>query len=129
MLSLDLALQLRDAGLAWTPAQGDRFVVPGREMDEEVFVLSDVTVEIHQLPSGPVVGFNGTTEWALDSLDLDQVLWLPREDQLRSLLGPGFRRLQASDDGWEVVMQADRSFSRADAEDAYAVALLDLLAG
>ena len=37
--------------------------------------------------TGDVIGFNGTTEWALDSIELDHVLWLPREDQLRELMG------------------------------------------
>jgi hypothetical protein len=37
-----------------------------------------------------VLGFNGTTEWALDSVAADDALWLPREDQLRELLGGTF---------------------------------------
>ena len=65
------------AGLTWEPAAGDRFVVPGRGIDDEAFVLSDMTVEVHDLPTGRIIGFNGTTEWALDSLELDEVVWLP----------------------------------------------------
>ena len=34
-----------------------------------------------------MLGFNGTTEWALDSLKTEQVLWLPREGQLRAEIG------------------------------------------
>ena len=46
MISVDLARSLRDAGLRWSPAAGDRFVVADRNMDDEVFVLSDMTVEV-----------------------------------------------------------------------------------
>ena len=56
-------------------------------MDDDVFVLSDMTVEVHDLPSGRVIGFNGTTEWALDEVAQRDALWIPREDQLRELLG------------------------------------------
>ena len=77
MTSIDLAQRLAAAGLTWAPAAGDRFVVPGRGIDDEAFVLSDMTVEVHDLPTGRIIGFNGTTEWALDSLELDEVVWLP----------------------------------------------------
>jgi hypothetical protein len=128
MLRLDLARRLRDGGLTWTPQRGDRFVVPDRDMDDEVMVVSDFTVEVHDVPSGPILGFNGTTEWALDSLTLGQVLWLPREDQLREVLGARFRRLEATGDGWTVVLAGDigreRTFSDPDVESAYALAVL-----
>jgi hypothetical protein len=128
MLRLDLARRLRDGGLTWTPERGDRFVVPNRDMDDEVMVVSDFTVEVHDVPSGTIIGFNGTTEWALDSLTLSQVLWLPREDQLRELLGTRFRRLEATDDGWTVVLAGDiggeRAFCDLDVESAYALAVL-----
>lgn len=124
MLRLDLARRLRDGGLTWTPERGDRFVVPDREMDDEVMVVSDFTVEVHDVPSGRIIGFNGTTEWALDSLTLEQVLWLPREEQLRALLGDRFRRLEVVDDGFSVVLTDDRVFADPDAESAYARAVL-----
>ena len=92
MLSLELALALRDAGVVWHPAVGDAFVVPDREMDEQVFVLSDMVVQTLQPPDGPpILAFNGTTEWALDSLEAHEAVWLPREDQLRALLGSCLR--------------------------------------
>jgi hypothetical protein len=127
VLRLELASALRRDGLAWSPARGDRFVVPDRGMDDEVFVVSDLTIEVREVPSGLVLGFNGTTEWALDSLKTDQVLWLPREDQLRELLGPRFRRLEATDAGWRVVVAEglqERSFEDPDVESAYALAAL-----
>lgn len=130
MTSIDLAQRLAAAGLTWTPAAGDRFVVAGRGMDDEAFVLSDMTVEVHDLPTGRIIGFNGTTEWALDSLELDEVVWLPREAQLRALLADRFVRLEAVDGGFVVVVDHDGHEQRhvdLEAEDAYARALLAVL--
>ena len=84
VLSVEIARRLRDAGLSWTPARGDRFVVADRGMDDEVFVLSDMTIEVHHYPGGPVIGFNGTTEWALDSVEQEDALWVPSEHQLEN---------------------------------------------
>jgi hypothetical protein len=132
MLTIELARRLQDAGLTWTPVRGDRFVVPDRDMDDEVFVVSDFTVEVQQVPSGMVFGFNGTTEWALDSLTAGQVLWLPREEQLRERLGTSFRRLEATPQGWAVVVAVlgpdgvgEARHEDADVECAYALALLE----
>ncbi|HEX5090697.1 MAG TPA: pilus assembly protein CpaE [Nocardioides sp.] len=95
MLSLELARALRDAGVGWEPCPGDTFVVPDRDLDEHVFVLSDMVVQTVQPPDGPpILAFNGTTEWALDSLEAQEALWLPREDQLRELLGAAFESLE-----------------------------------
>jgi hypothetical protein len=131
VLSLPLAKRLRDAGLVWKPAPGDRFVLPDRDMDDEVFYLSSMTIELHELPEGQVIGFNGTTEWALDDIHKDEVLWMPREDQLRALLGRTFRRLDREDGEYIVVSalgDAESEVRAADPEDAYAQALLRLIA-
>ena len=131
MLSIELALRLRDAGVAWSPVPGDRFVVPHSDMDDEVFVVSEMTVEVHEFPTGKVIGFNGTTEWALDSLAQGEVVWLPREDQLRELVGERFSRLEAVPGGFAVVTahaEGDRRHVDIDAERAYARAVLDLWA-
>jgi hypothetical protein len=130
VLTLDLAGLLRDAGLDWTPRPGDRFVIPDRDMDDEIFVLSDMTIEVHRLPEGPVLGFNGTTEWALDDIEQDEAVWLPREDQLRAMLGDAFHRLERIGERWVVVTEVDDHptvFGAASAEEAYAQALLHLL--
>jgi hypothetical protein len=130
VIDLDLAKQLRAAGLEWAPANGDRFVVPDRDMDDEIFVLSDMTVEIHEFPSGRIIGFNGTTEWALDSIEQQDVIWLPREDQLRALIGPRFQRLETVPGGFAAVLELDGREQRhidIDAERAYARCLLALL--
>lgn len=132
MLSLRLAIRLRDAGLPWTPAPGDRFAIPNKGMDDEVFVLSTMTIEVHDLPGRTVLGFNGTTEWALDDVDKDAALWLPREDQLRELLGDAFHRLERAGAGYRVVATVWNEvveFTGDEPEAAYAEALLHLLAG
>jgi hypothetical protein len=130
VLSVDLAHRLKDAGLRWSPARGDQFVLADRGMDDEVFVLSDMTVEVHEFPQGPVIGFNGVTEWALDSVERDQALWLPSERQLRELLGGLFRRLTREGSTWTVVYRladTELAMSADTAEAAYGLALLDVL--
>jgi hypothetical protein len=131
MISVELALRLRAAGLEWSPASGDRFVIPGREMDADVFVVSELTIDVHQAPTGPLIRFNGTTEWALDSVPQEAVVWLPREGQLRDELGPRFRRLEPIGDGFAVVIEgsgaAEERHVDVDAERAYARALLSVL--
>jgi hypothetical protein len=131
VITLELAQRLHDAGLVWEPDAGDRFAVPGRDMDEDFFVVSEMTVEVHDYPTGPVIGFNGTTEWALDSLQQAEVLWLPREDQLRALLGDHFVRLEAVPGGFAVVVRdttgTEHRHLDLDAERAYARAVLAVL--
>jgi hypothetical protein len=126
-----VARQLKEAGLAWKPGSGDRFAIPDRGLDDQVFVLSQMTIEVHSLPEGRVIGFNGTTEWAMDDLEIEEALWLPREDQLRELLGGTFRALRRAEPGYELEMNLlgeIRTFVAMVAEDAYAAALLHLLA-
>jgi hypothetical protein len=131
MIALVLAQSLRAAGLPWNPLPGDRFVVPDRGMDEEVFVISNMVVEVQDAPTGQIIGFNGTTEWALDSLEHGQVVWMPREEQLRELLGDRFLRLEAVTGGFAVVLDLDGEHREvdSDAESAYARALLVVLRG
>jgi hypothetical protein len=128
MLTLELAQQLKSSGLTWSPVSGDRFVVPVSDMEEQVFVLSDITADVHRFASGDVIGFNGTTEWALDSIEQQAVVWLPREDQLRELLGAAFVRLEQVTGGYAVTATAaggvEDRFVDIDAERAYARALL-----
>ncbi len=130
MLSIELARALRDAGLQWTPARGDRFVISDRGMDSEVFVLADMTIDVHEFPAGPVIGFNGTTEWALDSVEQSEALWVPAEHQLRERLGDTFAGLAPTGEGYRVTLRVDGATSGYDGPDpaeAYALALLHLL--
>ena len=133
MITLDMARRLHDAGVDWTPAAGDRFAVPGRDMDETVFVVSDMVVEVDDLATGRLIKFNGTTEWALDSLQQQETVWLPREDQLRELLGESFVSLAADGHGFVVTTRGagveHEHVAAPDAEGAYARAVLFELTG
>jgi hypothetical protein len=130
VLGVELAWQLKNAGLTWKPQLGDRFAIPDRDLDDEVFVLSNMTIQVHDRPEGRIIGFNGTTEWALDDVDLDEALWLPREDQLRELLGGTFRSLHQDQETHTVrteLLGRQQEFVAATAEEAYAAALVHLL--
>jgi hypothetical protein len=132
MISIELAKRLRAAGLPWTPGAGDRFVIADRDMDDEVFVVSELTIDVHDAPTGRLFRFNGTTEWALDSVEQEAVVWLPHEGQLRAALGDRFRRLEPVGDGFAVVLDRGAGEERhvdVDAERAYARALLAVLTG
>jgi hypothetical protein len=103
VISVELAGALKAAGLVWHPASGDRFAMVTGAFDDEVFTLSDMVVEARESRTGTVLGFNGTTEWALDSAEATDALWLPREDQLRVLLGTSFRSLERVEEGYRVL--------------------------
>ena len=134
MISTALARELRSAGLVWTPASGDSFQIALADFEGDVFTVSDMTIEAHRFPTGTVLGFNGTTEWALDSVALEDALWLPREDQLRELLRGTFRSLQRAAGQGPVVYtvraaipDADAAFSSDDPSEAYGLAVLALI--
>jgi hypothetical protein len=135
MITRELALALARRGLPWSPASGDRFYVPDRDLDDEVFVVSGMSIEVSDLPSGAEVRFNGTVEWALDSIAQDEVVWLPREEQMRAALEDRFLRLERIDagtGGYAVVVADVTGEVRhvdIDAERAYARALLSVLPG
>jgi hypothetical protein len=128
MISSELAHALQANGLAWHPASGDSFRIARPDFEGDVFTVSDMTIEPHEFDTGTILGFNGTTEWALDSLALEHALWLPREDQLRERLGDAFRSLRrVSESEYRVELDIDgvkRGFAAADPADAYARALL-----
>lgn len=127
MISLDLASSLCDAGLPWTPGSGDRFVIPDRGLDSEVFTLSEMTIDVKSTPAGRLIAFNGTVEWAMDSIMQREVIWLPHEAQLRELLGERFVALERDGAGLRCVVMfaGERVVYRADdAATAYARALL-----
>jgi hypothetical protein len=132
MISTELARSLQGAGLVWHPASGDVFRIDTSEFETDTFTVSEMTVEAHEFDTGTILGFNGTTEWALDSVAIETALWLPREDQLRELLGTSFRTLVREDDGRYLVTTAradeTSTFEADEAASAYATALLALIA-
>jgi hypothetical protein len=141
MISTDLARRLRAAGLQWAPVSGDVFQLApasGSEADGElegdIFTVSDMTIEAHVYATGTILGFNGTTEWALDSVALEDALWLPREDQLRDGLQSTFRGLERAEGahGVEYRVRVERAgeqrlFASDDPAEAYGLALLELI--
>jgi hypothetical protein len=130
VISTDLAVALREAGLSWHPASGDRFQLHEPEFEADVFTVSEMTIEPRCYSTGTILAFNGTTEWALDSVALEDALWLPREDQLRELLRGAFRRLERLRDTHRVEIEfagESRGFEHPEPEDAYALALLHVL--
>ncbi len=135
MISRELAGDLRDAGLTWAPAKGDWFVIPDHGLDELEFVVSDMVVETRRMAfDRQLLAFNGTTEWAMDMLAASEALWLPREDQLRAVLGEAFMGLEhlpGETPGYAVSMllgDTEQRYVDVDPEAAYARAALALLA-
>jgi hypothetical protein len=128
MITRELAHRLREAGLRWDPASGDRFAIPDGDFTEETFVIAEMTIDAQDVPGGhTILKFNGTTEWALDSIDAARVLWLPREDQLRTALGEAFAALTAVPDGFAVSLTDGSRHLDIDADRSYARALLHSL--
>ena len=130
MIAEDIARQLRAAGLRWQPASGDTFAIDRPGMGGERFTVSEMTIEPHHFETGTILGFNGTTEWALDSVTVGDAVWLPREDQLRELLRGTFRALRRLEDSFEVeaeIAGGTCRFEHPDAAEAYGFALLELI--
>jgi hypothetical protein len=86
VISLSLALQLKEAGLDWAPAKNDFFAIPDRGLDDVIFVISDMTIMVEKLRGQLSVTFHGAVEWALDHVMVTELVWLPTETQLRERL-------------------------------------------
>lgn len=130
MISTERARELRDAGLVWHPQSGDRFQLDEPEFEADVFTVSDMTIEARNFSTGGILAFNGTTEWALDSVAQEDALWLPSEEQLRELLRATFRALRRLPDTYEVEVEIAGEhlvYAHPEPSDAYALALLELL--
>lgn len=139
MLSLSLATELKEAGLEWRPALHDFFAIPTSDLQERVFVVADMTIDVQKLFGRDMITFNGAVEWSLDYIMMADVVWMPTEGQLRALL---LERLMTQSqpavtlvsylDGFQCQIQTDdglRTFEALTAADAYGAALLFLLAG
>ena len=127
MISRDLAGRLAEAGLTWVPADGDRFWLPERDLDEMVFTVSPMVVEVREQPDGRVFAFNGTTEWALDSVETGAAVWLPHLEQLLAALGARFVSLTARSGGHVVRLADGSEHVDLSPQDAAARALLTVL--
>lgn len=131
MLSNELAKKLRSAGLKWEPARFDYFHIPDRNLDDERFIIADLSVDVQRLADGiAAITFNGAVEWSLDYILTQDVVWVPSEAQLREQLGERLVGLIRTRNGYRVVLELDGSeeaFSAATAADAYGWALLTVL--
>lgn len=142
MICRELAVRLRPL-LPWTPQNADRFFIPREEIADSVFIVSDMVVELIRARGESNFHFNGTTEWALDSVSSEVAVWLPSEQQLREALGEAFLSLDRVGDSYVVSFVvsslvgsgsagpggAQHSAAVPDPADAYALALLRVLGG
>ena len=131
MISIQLAQQLKEAGLIWITSQYDFFAIPYNGLDDRVFVLSDLQAQMDVYRGWPVVTFHGSSEWALDYILTKEVLWMPTETQLREEL----EKFVKDEDTVQLVGSNGRytchihhqTFTAPTASDAYGQALLHLL--
>jgi hypothetical protein len=136
MISLPMALRLKQAGLIWTPKLNDFFAIPERGLDTNIFVLSDLQANIEKMFGADVVAFQGASEWALDYLVSSEAVWLPREEQLRASLlnlladGETRLRLECTHNSYYLEVNSGGlgiSTQASQVEDAYAEVLLQVL--
>lgn len=134
MISLSLAQQLKEAGLVWQTTPNDFFGIPDRDLDDQIFVLSEIQAQTDIFRGWPVVTFHGASEWALDYILSHEVVWMPREEQLRDAI---FSYLPAGHDASIQLHQngkgatlllntpnGDNAFEGKNASEAYGLALL-----
>ncbi len=139
MISLALAIKLKQAGLSWQPELHDFFSIPEPELEERLFVLSDMTIDIQPLFGWQAITFNGAVEWSLDYIMTAEAVWVPTESQLRELLQerllaeeqPAVQLLSAiSGYHCQITYEGNlHEFEAPTASDAYGKALLFLIQG
>jgi len=115
----------------------DFFAIPDRGFDDKVFVISDMFVNVEMLSGHLEATFHGSVEWALDHVVIEELVWLPTEEQLREELERRLitlpreeMKLTGTLDSYVCECPAgDRSlrFEASDASEAYAAALLHAL--
>lgn len=138
MISIDLASQLKAAGLVWQTSNHDFFAIPDRGFDDKVFILADMMAYTELVQGWPVVAFHGTAEWALDYILTSEVIWIPTEEQLREALverldlnsTSGQMTLALEADGYRCSITNNTKtsdFTAESAGEAYALALLHVL--
>lgn len=139
MVSLRLANKLKQAGLVWQPTLHDFFAIPEPELEDRLFVLSDMTIEIEPIFGWQAITFNGAVEWSLDYIMTADVVWVPTESQLRDMLQEHLLaeeqpavQLLSSISGYhcQITFKGEfHDFEAPTASDAYGQALLFLLQG
>lgn len=137
MIQTETARILKNLGLTWKPQLHDFFAIPDRNLDNRVFVLSDMTIGAEVLHGFPALTFNGAVEWSLDFIYQYDVIWIPREDQLRTLLVSRLAgqeepvlQLESTLRGYRCTINfggEKQQFTAGSAGDAYASALISLL--
>ncbi len=140
MISLALAIELKQAGLVWQTKTHDFFAIPDHDMDERVFVLADMVAFTELVQGWPAVAFHGSAEWAMDYVFSNEIVWLPTEEQLREALAERLRGDAGGTVGLTLGMVASGgyrctieqrgetlSFDAPAADEAYTRALLHLL--
>jgi hypothetical protein len=130
MIPFHTAFALHEAGLIWQPALHDFFAIPHSELDDRVFVLTDMVAELTVLKGWPAITFNGAVEWSLDYILQMDAVWLPREDQLRAAVAALTPfELCPSPAGYVCTIPHEggsKQFVAAEAEDVYAAVWLFL---
>lgn len=139
MISLKLAIRLKQAGLSWQPELHDFFAIPQPELEDRLFVLSDMTIDIEPIFGWQAITFNGAVEWSLDYILTADVVWVPTESQLRDMLQelllaeeqPAVQ-LTSAISGYHCQITYSgnlHDFEAPTASDAYGLALLFLMEG
>ena len=134
MISLATAIKLQRAGLKWAPALHDFFAIPHRGLDDYIFVISDMTINVEMWGNHTVITFDGASEWAMDYVTTADVVWLPTENQLRLAIASrvfGFPEAEVSliEKIGQITCEIKyggktKSFNASSASEAYAAALL-----
>jgi hypothetical protein len=137
MISLAKAIALKQVGLEWRPYTNDFFAIPERDLDDRIFVISDMLAMVDVIQNMQFISFQGASEWALDSLVTEETVWMPRDDQLLSaleaaLISKGYYSLFLKSDIVGYVLQIQTGgekivFSGKRVSEVYADALLDIL--
>ena len=137
MITFATAIKLKQAGLDWQPALFDHFAIPDRGFNDRIFVISDIQATIEWLQGRQVIAFQGASEWALDDISTEEIIWLPKEEQLRQALeaallptGEHEVNLLSNLNGARCTIRykgVKMTFKANDASEAYAAALIHLL--
>lgn len=129
MISLEVAQELKKAGLQWEPKLHDSFAIPFPGLDDRRFVFADLTVDVTPLAGLATISFGGAAEWSLDYIFRSDAVWLPTDSQLVDLLGDRFRSMDRHNGGFRCYLNldGDKVFEGETPSDAYGRALTRLL--